>query len=69
MRLKVAKMRQGDLMKDLNLNEESGEEKESPSSRIRTSDLWMPVNWPTTVHRSTNWAIEGDLFLTKFYNY
>ena len=44
MRLKVAKMRQGDLMKDLNLNEESGEEKESPSSRIRTSDLWMPVN-------------------------
>ena len=36
--------------------------KNYPSSRIRTSDLWMSdVYRPTTVHRSTNWAIEGSV--------
>ena len=30
-----------------------------PSSRIQTSDLWTSVLRSTTVHRSTNWAIEG----------
>ena len=31
----------------------------SPSNRIRTSDLRISVLKPTTVLRSTNWAIEG----------
>ena len=37
--------------------------KNIPSSRIRTSDLWISLLFwnasTTTVHRSTNWAIEG----------
>ena len=31
----------------------------SPSNRIWTSDLWISALFHTTVHRSTNWAIEG----------
>ena len=34
-------------------------QKRTPSSRIWTSDLWISALFPTTVHRSTNWAIEG----------
>ena len=34
-------------------------QKWTPSSRIWTSDLWISALFPTTVHRSTNWAIEG----------
>jgi 5-methylcytosine-specific restriction endonuclease McrBC GTP-binding regulatory subunit McrB len=33
----------------------------TPSNRIWTSDLWITVTLTTTVHRSTNWAIEGDM--------
>ena len=34
--------------------------KKSPSNRIWTSDLWISACcYTTTVHRSTNWAIEG----------
>ena len=35
-----------------------------PSSRIWTSDLWISALFPTTVHRSTNWAIEGTCLLS-----
>jgi hypothetical protein len=39
--------------------------KKIPSSRIWTSDLWITAfNAATTVHRSTNWAIEGYEHLT-----
>ena len=39
-----------------------------PSSRIWTSDLWMSDTATTTVHRSTNWAIEGSVrSSSKFY--
>ena len=34
--------------------------KKIPSNRIWTSDLWISIE-STTVHRSTNWAIEGSL--------
>ena len=33
--------------------------KKIPSNRIWTSDLWISIE-STTVHRSTNWAIEGS---------
>ena len=36
-------------------------QKWTPSSRIWTSDLWISALFPTTVHRSTNWAIEGGM--------
>ena len=39
-------------------------QKWTPSSRIWTSDLWISALFPTTVHRSTNWAIEGTCLLS-----
>ncbi len=41
--------------------------KKNPSSRIWTSDLWISAWRSTTVHRSTNWAIEGDTNVVKIY--
>ena len=43
-------------------------DKNYPSSRIWTSDLWISIN-TSTVHRSTNWAIEGCLFIILFIIY
>ena len=40
------------------------EKNSTPSSRIRTSDLWMTIT--STVHRSTNWAIEGTTFTWRY---